>query len=280
MKVYLAGPMRGIPEFNFPAFFAAGLQLQHAGHYVHNPAYEDDLAGFRWRRTTGNEDMTTLWGPSADPKTLKDVLAEDIEWILKHADAVAVLPGWEKSRGARAEVSAALAADIPVGFIDCFESDGIHDGGFVTEVPPMHELVDRRIEVSKDYRVLAPGNPFVALQDEVRVTSATGGQKGKKLARYDLIPTLPLRLLAEHYGKGAEKYHPVNGKDNWRNGYDFSLSYAAMQRHANAFWSGEDIDSETGDPHLVAVAWHAFTLLTFAADDDLRKRFDDRQDAA
>lgn len=37
-------------------------------------------------------------------------------------------------------------------------------------------------------------------------TSATGGQKGSKPARFDLIPTEPLWMLAELYGKGAEKY--------------------------------------------------------------------------
>lgn len=98
---------------------------------------------------------------------------------------------------------------------------------------------------------------------EVRVTSSTGASKGSKPARYDLIPVGPLAELAEHYGKGAQKYAQVNGRDNWRNGYDWSLSYAALQRHANAFWSGEDIDPETGSKHMVAVAWHAFALVEF-----------------
>ena len=112
---------------------------------------------------------------------------------------------------------------------------------------------------------------------EVRVTSKTGGQKGSKLARYDLIPTEPLKELAEHYGKGAEKYEKVNGVDNWRNGYDWSLSYAALNRHLGAFWSGEDIDEETGSYHLVAVAWHAFTMLYFLMNERY-EQFDDRQD--
>jgi hypothetical protein len=42
--------------------------------------------------------------------------------------------------------------------------------------------------------------------DEERVTSPTGGSKGRKLARFDLIPTMPLRRLAEHFGRGATKY--------------------------------------------------------------------------
>lgn len=112
---------------------------------------------------------------------------------------------------------------------------------------------------------------------EVRLTSDTGGQKGSKLARFDLIPPGPLRELAEHYGKGALKYEQVNGLDNWRNGYEWSLSYAALMRHLNAFWSGEDIDEETGSKHLAAAAWHCMTLMEFMERPDLA-RFDDRQD--
>jgi hypothetical protein len=101
------------------------------------------------------------------------------------------------------------------------------------------------------------------------VDPITGGTKEVKLARYDLIPVEPLRLLAEHFGRGAEKY----GEYNWSKGYPWSLSYAAMQRHANQYWGGEDIDEETGSPHLVAVAWHAFCLLEYMK---TQKGFDDR----
>jgi dATP/dGTP diphosphohydrolase len=96
---------------------------------------------------------------------------------------------------------------------------------------------------------------------ETRITNAlTGGQKGSKDERYDLIPVEPLAALARHYGVGAYKY----ADHNWRKGYDWSLSYAALQRHAQAFWGGEDLDEETGSPHLAAVAFHAFALLEWA----------------
>lgn len=95
---------------------------------------------------------------------------------------------------------------------------------------------------------------------EVRVVNdKTGGEKGSKIQRYDLIPMEPLRLLAELYGKGAEKY----AERNWERGYNWSLSFAALQRHVCQFWAGEDVDPETGVPHTIAVAFHAFALTQF-----------------
>jgi len=104
---------------------------------------------------------------------------------------------------------------------------------------------------------------------EVRTTSRTGGQKGTKPQRYDLIPAAPLRTLAELYGRGAEKYEPRN----WERGYEWSKSFAALNRHLWQFWSGQDVDDETGLPHLASVAWHAFALLEFM---DRHPDFDDR----
>lgn len=104
---------------------------------------------------------------------------------------------------------------------------------------------------------------------EIRTTSRTGGQKGVKPERFDLIPVGALTKLAAHYGVGAEKY----ADNQWRNGYEWSKSYAALQRHLNAWWGGEDTDEETGSSHMAAVAWHAFTLLTFI---DEHPDFDDR----
>lgn len=95
--------------------------------------------------------------------------------------------------------------------------------------------------------------------EEVVYNEKTGARKGSKLARFDLIPTGPLTQLAEHYGRGSKKYEDRN----WEKGYDWKYSYSALQRHANAFWGGEDIDEETGSPHIIAVAWHALALAEF-----------------
>lgn len=119
---------------------------------------------------------------------------------------------------------------------------------------------------------------------EVRTVSATGGQKGVKLERFDLIPIGPLTHLARHYGRGAEKYAP----HQWRKGIEPSKLYAALQRHLTTWWSGIELDTcppsgegcahvtssgepyegtpgvtcynHTGSHHLDAVMWMAFAL--------------------
>ena len=53
---------------------------------------------------------------------------------------------------------------------------------------------------------------------------------------------------------------------NWEKGYDWSKSYAALQRHASQFWGGEDIDTDlpVPSPHLAGVIFHALVLLEFS----------------
>jgi Domain of unknown function (DUF5664) len=97
--------------------------------------------------------------------------------------------------------------------------------------------------------------------DEVRVKDPlTGAEKGSKLARFSLIPPEFLWALAEHYGKGAQKY----ADRNWEAGYKWSLSLDALERHLNQWKQGEIHDPETGTHHLICVAWHACALFCYA----------------
>ena len=104
---------------------------------------------------------------------------------------------------------------------------------------------------------------------EVRTTSSTGGEKGVKPERYSLIPVPALDIMARLYGFGAEKY----AAHNWRKGYEWSKSFDSLFRHATAALNGEDIDPETGLPHLAGAAFHCFTLMVFMQE---HPEFDDR----
>lgn len=109
-------------------------------------------------------------------------------------------------------------------------------------------------------RNLYSNGRLVKLSDEERITNPqTGGQKGRKEARFDLIPPRALWALAVHYARGSRKY----AERNWENGTSFSLNWAAAQRHMWQWWAGEDDDKETGSSHLICAAWHMLALHTF-----------------
>jgi hypothetical protein len=108
-------------------------------------------------------------------------------------------------------------------------------------------------------------------KSEKRITSDTGGQKGQKPARFDLIPAPFLWTLALVFGFGSKKYDD----DNYRKGYPWKLSYGALQRHLALFWMGEWADDESRLPHLVHAAWHSLVLFMFVRDPKYMD-FDDR----
>jgi nucleoside 2-deoxyribosyltransferase len=112
MRVYLAGPMRGKPFFNFPAFHAADASLRKYGYRVFNPAEFDEGMGFDPKRDT--------------PKPLKCYMEHDLAEVCR-SDMVVMLPGWRKSVGASLEVHVARVCGIPC--VPYQEEPDDHRGG-------------------------------------------------------------------------------------------------------------------------------------------------------
>lgn len=115
--IYVAGKMRGVPHFNFPAFNAASAALRAEGHTVFNPAERDierhngiDISAHNY---TGDEVQCA----QEHNFSLRDALADDLEFICKKADAIALLPGWEDSKGANAELATAHALGLEVIYL-------------------------------------------------------------------------------------------------------------------------------------------------------------------
>ena len=96
--------------------------------------------------------------------------------------------------------------------------------------------------------------------NEVRITDAlTGGEKGQKPERYDLIPPHAMDEVARVFGYGVQKY----ADRNWEKGYDWGLSIAALHRHVKAFEKGESIDGESQCHHLASAVFHCLALMTY-----------------
>lgn len=78
-RLYISGPMTGLPDWNFPAFNAKAQELRERGFQVVNPA-EDKEPDLEW----------------------SDYLRIDLR-MLMDCDAIYMLPGWQGSKGARLE---------------------------------------------------------------------------------------------------------------------------------------------------------------------------------
>lgn len=98
-RVYLAGPMSGLAEHNFPLFHRVAAELRERGHTVFNPAENDD-------------------GGQRRPRSF--YMRLDVPALLD-SDAVVLLPDWQKSRGANLEVWLAIDLGLPIYRM---ESDG------------------------------------------------------------------------------------------------------------------------------------------------------------
>jgi len=69
-RIYIAGPMTGLPELNFPAFHAEAARLRAQGHHAVNPAEI-------------NSDPNAEW---------VDCMRADIRELMT-CDAISLLPG-------------------------------------------------------------------------------------------------------------------------------------------------------------------------------------------
>lgn len=127
MKIYLAGPMSGIPFFNHPAFNAAAAKLREMGHEVCNPA-EFDAATYKHTPPESGSVDEAVTGYGFDYRAC---LKMDLNWILDNAEAIALLPGWEKSKGANAELALARALGLKLMLLS---TDGQQDSNYYAEL--------------------------------------------------------------------------------------------------------------------------------------------------
>lgn len=100
--VYVAGPMRGYPLMNFPAFDEATATLRAQGYEVTSPAEMDREHGYDGTRPMTEDELVLAFERDFD--------------AVRRVDAVVLLPGWEESEGTGAELSIALRR-LPVPVI-------------------------------------------------------------------------------------------------------------------------------------------------------------------
>lgn len=152
MKIYLAGPMSGIAEFNKPEFDKAAKVLRDAGHDVVSPAEFDtpeDLEGLNIGDGLGVTHLRRA-----------EFLRRDFALLLE-CDAVALLRNWPISIGANCEVAVANMAGIPV--YPLFGLDGVLSLDQNSEpVVPMWARVMSHAELTAAARWTNPQLPLEA----------------------------------------------------------------------------------------------------------------------
>lgn len=281
MKLYLAGPMTGYSDFNYPTFNRYADLLREKGHVVFNPA-------------EAHEGQTDL--------PLVEYYRADLPEVM-NADAIAVLPGWRDSKGARLEVELTrhigrtVYDAVLLASSDYDEADAVIEeideltprphvaipgetGYQHPEHPPsQNPTSELLLEVGLDEPfpegfatsdefdpdALHPRDAWTGEKFEFyesnpeRHTSIHGGVKDNvNKPRLDLIPSLPLFRAGEVLAFGARKYKP----HNWRLGLSWLETFGSLDRHLHAWLDGEDDDPESGYHHLA----HAVCQMLFLAE--------------
>lgn len=234
-RIYIAGPMRGIPLYNFPAFDNAAHMLsiceETSEFLAVSPADIDRGCGFDPNDLPEDWDWNYM---HSSVGTLEEVIERDFR-ALRTCHAIYLLKGWEESTGARAEAALAEWMGLEV----FYEQHGLPVKGN----PPETE---KPLPATKD------SNP----KDNV----------GSRKPGLSAVPCKPLYEAGIALTYGGKKY----GTHNWRHiGVRASVYYDAAMRHLMAWWEGEDIDPiEKGGSGLPHIA-HAIAGLMVYRDAEL-----------
>lgn len=235
--IYIAGPMRSIEKFNFPAFDKAAEEWRKAGWNVINPADLDREVGFEPEHP--------------DKFCIREAMGRDTKAICEKCDAVAFLPGWEKSSGAKAERALADAIGIP-NFNALFPCSPQKAAEITKEFPPELKIIDDLPKQHFPQDVSIGGT--VIKDSGNRRTFNTGAQRDRETGKGDFaaLPYHGLLEVSQVFEAGAKKYT----RSNWRLGMPLSEFCNSMLRHAHKAAEGWDDEN-----HAAMVAWNALCFI-------------------
>jgi len=103
-----------------------------------------------------------------------------------------------------------------------------------------------------------PGQVVESIGPEAKPAGGRKDDQGKP--RWDLVPMSAVESVVSVFTMGAKKYRDRN----WEKGIAWLRVFAAVMRHLCAWRKGEDLDQESGLPHLAHVAWGCLALLEYS----------------
>lgn len=188
-RVYIAGPMTGIEDHNFPAFNAAAQKWRDDGWDVSNPA-----ENFGGRRDLPRESY------------LRSDVAQ-----LSQCDAIAMLPGWEASLGAKLEYLLARELQMPIFDAETLQSldslpyakvvlSGVHNG---------ESVLDEAKRITTTTRHGDYGHPA---DDFARTARMWSGILANKLREGEQVTAMdvPLCMIAVKLARQAHRHKRDN----------------------------------------------------------------------
>lgn len=289
MKLYISGPMRGIPAYNFPAFDSLADYLRSRNYEYINPADHDREVDPDCEQ---RPDFATGDPSLANLDNFHQLLGWDLAQIASpECDGVVMLPGWENSTGAQHERYVAEACGKAVFLVkktqmhelwtleSCNDrslsakrklSDDFHptrrlEGSLQPTPTPVvpqgsdcacgrYQDEQHKADCLQSAEAIDAGHAFTTKDSGVRAQYASGmvrdTDEGKP--RYDLIPLLPLRRLAELLARGAVKY----GQRNWEQ--------ASSQEEVDRFKASafrhfvQWLDGERDEDHASAIVFNVW----------------------
>jgi hypothetical protein len=162
-------------------------------------------------------------------------MKRDLEAI-QSCVALVLLPGWESSKGARAEKAVAEWGGKRIGYLWSERGDGFRLT-WENEKQPLPYNSDERAEWDVEKPEFRPDDPK--------------GAAGALKAPMWLLPASALQQTAWVHGLGASKYRAYN----WRETGVCATTYiSAIMRHLDQWRDGEDIDKESGKSHIAHIA--------------------------
>jgi len=108
--IYVAGPMRGYEDYNYPAFDRCSRVLREQGWNVINPAELDKDAGKPMSDPMSFAPDTNY----EDHEFMRKALRRDMVAICDQCTAIYMMSNWERSKGAKAEHALAKALGLSI----------------------------------------------------------------------------------------------------------------------------------------------------------------------
>lgn len=168
-RVYISGPMTGLPDLNFPAFFQAESLLGSLGFIPLNPATLHDNSDASW----------------------EDCMRVDIK-ALCDCDAIALLPGWERSQGAQLEVHIAHRIGLAFAYLDRPDTLGALRGQKELNERPSSQPETCRATPARQHETATIHEELEAIARAMSSRAAALRQIAEELAAMAETPLKPL----------------------------------------------------------------------------------------